>query len=211
MPNSDIYIKPIGEIQIILHSEGKYDIETKSFGNSVDIIKVIEIPNLIVSDASVLMAARMAPGAADKVYSSEVGKNDFVQYGLTHLAIGVGSNDIVTPEVNLLKSEVFRKPFDSWAFINPYGEKSVVPTNILLFSTTFSQEEGLHSGTQPVAITEMGIFGGLDDLSSYNPTNNGVKIPVSEKNGGVMFNYKKFDVWNKPLNSSLTINWKITF
>ena len=219
MANIDTYRKPKGDIQIVLHNGGVYDIKSNSFSPDAEIIKEIEIPNLIVSDASILMAMRMAPGKTTTNLSAtpaiqgdvyDPANNDFVDFGLTHLALGTGSYANLNLGINKLDNEICRKPFNAWSFILPNGNTSSTPTNILKLSTTFTNDTGLHQGGNPAPITEMGLFGGTKDRLSYVSSTNPA-IEVNEKDGGIMFNYKTFDVWNKPLNSSLTINWKITF
>ena len=218
MSISDFFIKPAGEIEVFLHNGGTYDIKNNIFSPDAEIIDHVVIPNLIVFNASVLMAARMAPGSAPgnvasggKVYSRVAGENDYIKYGITHLAIGTGSKN-VDPSVTSLQSEVYRKKFDSWVFINESDGmvSENRPTNILKLSTTFQNEPHIGSmDGQTIPIREMGLFGGVNDLSSYGSTS--TPINVENTNGGIMFNYKAFDVWNKPYNSKLTINWKITF
>jgi hypothetical protein len=208
MSNSDFFIRPKGEIQIVLHNGGTYDLYTDTFSTDAEVIESKTIPNLIVSNASILMAMRMAPGVAGKVHSSVVGEKSFVDYGLGYLAVGTGSR-VVNPSVTSLASEVTRKPFKEWVFIDPItGGVSVKPTNILKLSAQFMNEP--HGGSNsPVAITEMGIFGGTNQLDSYNSSV--TPIDVEYSGGGIMFNYKAFEAWNKPFGSTLTINWKITF
>lgn len=216
MNNSENYKdkKPTsGEIGMILHKGGEYDPKTDSIKDG-EIIAQKEIKNLIVDKASVLMAARLAPG-----YDINVNTGSFLEQGLQYLAVGVGilqdpslQYDPATNNVNTLlwdlqsppaeelttvklEGELFRKPFTSWSFVNPDGSDSITPTNILKLVTTFYESEAVGP------LTEMGLFGG-----TASDWNSGVG-----KNTGYMFNYKTFAVWNKPSDSRLTVSWKLTF
>ena len=206
MANQDVFMKPQGHITMVLHNGGHYNIKTNNFSKDADIVKKIEIPNLIVSNASILMASRMAPGLTG--YTSNIPTNaKYYSHGITHLALGVGTSPttVVTPSVSSLSDEICRKTIEQWTFIDAKGDISpTTPTNILKFSTSFTDEPHIGSYVgKTVPLNEMGLFGGGTSLSGTVDTNN--------TNGGIMFNYKVFDVWNKPSNSTLTIIWKITF
>lgn len=206
MTNQDNFMKPQGYITMVLHNGGSYDIKTNSFSDDANIIDTVEFPNLIVSNASILMASRMAPSITGHINVPT--NTHYYSSGITHLALGVGasSTTVVTPSVNKLSNEVCRKKFDQWTFIDVNGNvSSSYPTNVLKFSTTFSNQPhiGSYAG-EAVPLTEMGLFGGGISLD-------GNSTPINDIDGGTMFNYKVFDVWNKPMGSSLTIMWKITF
>lgn len=205
--NLEMYKKPQGKVNMILHDGGKYNNNTgKIEGGKIITQKTIK--NLIVNDASLLMACRMHPN------DSETGEN-FVSNGLQYLAVGVGilqddeqpynptNNPVDTTRWDLqnppsenyndasLKGEIFRKKFTGIDFVDPNsGDVSDYPTNILRLETTFNENEAIGP------LTEMGIFGG--DYSEEN-------------NKQYMFNYKTFAVWNKPEGSRLTIIWELTF
>lgn len=217
LKNEEKFKKPHGQISMILHKGGVYDIKTGSIKNG-EIISQKNIDNLIVDKASVLMAARMAPGAITGSTAAAL-QGDFLDHGLQYLAIGVGilkdpskpydkvTNPVDTTNWDLqdpnqelltdikLQGELFRKPFTSWCFVNPDGSESQTKTNVLKLVTTFVENEAIGP------LTEMGLFGG--DAQDWN---NG-----TGKDTGHMFNYKTYSVWNKPSDARLSISWVITF
>lgn len=192
--------KPVGEIKLIAHrGQGIFRPWTDSmekdprFGtldlSNVEILKSFEDKNLIVNQASVLMAQRMAPG-------------DLGTAGIGYLALGtgVGTGTQAAPQTEdptllALRQEVFRKAITSWTYLDATGKAVASPPNgtgVIQFTTTFAVNEANY------AITEMGLFGGTASGSA---------------NSGSLFNFKVFPVWNKTsaLNASLTIIWTITF
>lgn len=221
MNNSENYkiVKPTsGQIGMILHKGGEYDPKTDSIKNG-EVIAQKEIKNLIVDKASVLMACRLAPGAAIGSIGDGANEGTFLADGLQFLSVGVGilqnpllPYDSITNKVNTLawdlqsppveelntvklQGEIFRKEFTSWSFVKPDGTDSTTPTNILKLVTTFYESEAVGP------LTEMGLFGG--NALDWDNANG--------KDSGYMFNYKTFPVWNKPSDSRLTISWKLTF
>lgn len=174
--NNEMFQKPKGEIGIVMHRGGTYDINTDSLTPDAEIIKSIEFPNLIVNKASILMAQRMAPGSAP-----DVNTGTYIPDGLQFLAVGTGygTGDYMNPEpaslvATTLKTELFRKEFTSWTFVDPVsGNNTTTPTNILKLVTTFLESEAVGP------LVEMGLFGG--DASATS-------------NSGHMFNYKTFAV-----------------
>lgn len=185
--NNDIFKTPEGYIGMVLHKGGTYDATTDSFSPDTEIIKKADFPNLIVNKASILMARRMAPG-------SDVNMNTgtHIDDGLQYLAVGtgVGTGDTQNPEAaNLtqtaLRSELFRKEFTSWTFVDAAGNNTTTPTNILKLATTFLEAEAVG------ALVEMGLFGG---------------DATDAAGSGHMFNYKTFPVWNKPNDARLNVS-----
>ncbi|MNV54713.1 hypothetical protein D3C71_1469220 [compost metagenome] len=85
-----------------------------------------------------------------------------------------------------LRTELFRKEFTSWTFVDPVsGNDTTTPTNVLKLVTTYLESEAVGP------LVEMGLFGG---------------DATGTSNSGHMFNYKTFPVWNKPNDARLTIN-----
>jgi len=215
--NKEFYTKPKGKIGMILHKNGEYNSITGSIVGG-EIIDIKFINNLIVDNASLLMACRLAPGSVTGSAPAAF-QGDFLGAGLQYLAVGVGIlnnpnspydpivNPVNTNQWNLqspiaetlsdvkLRGEIFRKGFTSWNFVNIDGSSSTTPTNVLQLVTTFVENEAVGP------LTEMGLYGG-----SAQSWNNG-----SGKDSGYMFNYKTFSVWNKPSDARLTITWNLTF
>lgn len=206
--NIEVMKKPKGEIGMVLHKGGEYNPKNGKIEGG-KILKESGYNNLIVNDASRLMAARLHP-------NNKSNGEDFLETtnGLQYLAVGVGIlndrnadydpvNNTVDESlwslqnppaedinINKLEGELYRKEFTSVCFVDKSGNDTEDVTNVLKIVTTFYDEEAIGP------LTEMGIFGG-------NATN--------KKDTGYMFNYKTFAVWNKPDGARLTITWKLTF
>ncbi|TCP57985.1 hypothetical protein EV586_102433 [Tumebacillus sp. BK434] len=166
------------------------DVTIQMYKADGTVLKKQELRNLIVKQASVLMARRMAP-------------SENVANGFQYLALGkgVGTGNLQEPQVenpdlSALRDEVYRKPITTWRYLNSDGSVSAAPTHILELTTEILEGEGVPQEAESVPFTEMGLFGG--DASGA-------------KDSGFMFNHKVFPVWNKPIDARLRIVWKITF
>ena len=219
MNGTETVKKPSGQISMVLHKGGEYNIHTGKVEGATEIIAEKEVKNLIVDKASELMACRLAPGSHTGLETGGANDGTYLIDGLQFLAVGVGilkdptlaydkiTNPVDTanwdlqnpPEETLaatkLQGELFRKEFTSWTFLNPDGSESSSPTNVLKLVTTYLETEAVGP------LTEMGLFGG--NASDWE---NG-----TGKDSGYMFNYKTFPVWNKPADSRLSISWLLTF
>lgn len=198
------YPTPVGRIKLIQHFgepivqpwheiDPNCGIIDPRFGildlSNVEVLHTYEENNLIVNQASVLMAQRMAPGNLGTA-------------GIGYLAVGtgVGTGSTSAPQAEdpayiKLRNEVFRKGITSWTYLDAAGGVVASPpagVGRIEFTTTFGPTEANFD------LVEMGLFGGVASLT---------------KDSGHMFNYKVFKVWSKTidLNASLTIVWTITF
>ena len=204
-----------GQVSMILHKGGEI-VNGKLVGG--ELIKEQTIQNLIVDRASLLMAARMAPGAITGA-TEAASQGNFLDRGLQYLALGVGvlqdpskpydekTNNVDTTQWNLqnpptetltatkLVGEFYRKPFTSWSFVDATGNDTETLTNKLKLVTTFFENEA--NGP----ITEMGLYGG--DAQNWNAG--------AGKDTGYLFNVKVLKVWNKSEESRLSIQWILTF
>ena len=160
--------------------------------------------NLVVLDASILIARLMKNNAEPP-------------NGVFCLAVGTGdiswnpmSPPAPTNTQRSLYSELSRKTFALTQFINGSGVPVSIPTNVVDFTTTFSESEAVGP------LVEMGLLGG--NVSS----NLSVRNPVTPPNGSydptvdltefeTLVNYLTFPVINKPATSILTIVWRLTF
>lgn len=160
--------------------------------------------NLIVKDASILIARLVKDNA-------EAPKGAFV------LAVGTGDsgwNPMAPPAPTntqrAIYSELTRKTFALTQFVDTAGTPTAYPTNIVDFTTTFTESEAVGP------LVEMGLVGG--NIS----TNLSVRNPVSPPNGAysptldlttreTLINYLTFPVINKPATSTLSIVWRLTF
>jgi len=160
--------------------------------------------NLIVKDASILIARLVKD-------NSEPSKGAFV------LAVGtgdVGWNPLSPPAPTntqrALYSELTRKTFSTTQFIDGDGIPTSIPTNVVDFTTVFTESEAVGP------LVEMGLIGG--NIS----TNLSVRNPVTPPNGSyntlvdlttkeTLINYLTFNVISKPATSTLEITWRLTF
>ncbi len=215
--NMDNYKVPEGSVLMLLHKGGKLN-NTFTDIDDGEVIARREIKNLIVNDASKLIAMRMAPESveehldASNNYIPGITTGERQSSGLKYLAVGTGqlensslpydevtnkstwdlqcppSEQITTTQ---LVGELYRKKFTDWKFLDSTGNLAPAPTNILLLSTTFLEMEAVGP------LVEMGLIGGYSASDTAN--------------SGIMFNYKTFKVWNKPQDCRLSIIWKLTF
>jgi len=162
-----------GDISIVLKERDGTVLEERSF------------PNIIVDVASILVARLFKD-------NSEPANGAFA------LALGTGnpawdpfSPPAATTTQTTLEAEVIRKQFASINFIDTLGAVSATPTNVVDFTTFFSESEAADT-----PLLEMGLFGGDATLAP---------------NTGTMINFRTFKVINKSSTSTLTITWRLTF
>lgn len=160
--------------------------------------------NIVVKDASILIARLMKD-------------NQEPPFGAFGLAVGtgdVGWNPLSPPAATntqrALYSEISRKTFANTQFIDAGGMPVGLPTNVVDFTTTFSESEAVGP------LCEMGILGGnvSTNLAVRNPVSppNGPYNPsVNLTNFETLVNYLTFPVISKPATSTLTIVWRLTF
>lgn len=180
------------------------DVFIKLHDTSTGEVQEFEKRNLIVKDASILIARLMKDNA-------EPTKGSYV------LAVGTGdsgwnpmSPPAPTNTQRALYSELTRKTFALTQFVDEAGAPTAIPTNVVDFSTTFTESEAVGP------LVEMGLIGG--NIS----TNMAVRNPVSPPNGAyspsldlttreTLINYLTFPVINKPATSTMEIVWRLTF
>jgi hypothetical protein len=172
-------------------------------GTSNEVQDYREIKNLVVLDASILIARLMK-------------NNVEPPHGIYALAIGTGDSGWgITPPAptttqRSLYSEIARKTFTNTQFIDAGGVPIAIPTNVVDFTTTYAESEGVGP------LKEMGLIGGNVD------SNMSIKKPVLPPNGprdltkdltlyDTLVNYLTFDLISKPATSTLTIVWRLTF
>jgi hypothetical protein len=162
-----------------------------------------EKKNLITLDMSVLVARCLKDNAEPPK-------------GIFCLAVGTGdvgwnpmSPPAATNTQRALYAELTRKTFSSTQFIDGAGAPTAIPTNVVDYTTTFTEAEAVGP------LCEMGLLGG--NIS----TNLAVKNPVSPPNGvysasvdltlkETLCNYLSYPVVNKPATSTLVITWRIS-
>lgn len=163
-----------------------------------------EVRNLIVKDASILVARLMK----DNVEPSK---------GIFVLGVGTGDtgwNPMAPPAPTstqrALYSELTRKTFSQTQFIDASGVPTAIPTNVVDFEVIYTESEAVGP------LVEMGLIGG--NIS----TNMSIRNPVVPPNGAynpavdlttkeTLINYLTFPVINKPATSTLQIVWRLSF
>jgi len=166
--------------------------------------------NVVTLDASLLIAALLKGPSAPIPHVSEP------SFGIYALAVGTGDIgwDLQDPPPgnNLQRSlynEIGRKQIQSATFIDAGGNPVAYRTNVIDFTTVFSETEAVGPWT------EMGLIGGDVDtnMSIRNPVlpPNGPYDPTVDTSGlDTLVNYKTFKVINKPLGSTLLWVWRIS-
>lgn len=164
--------------------------------------------NVITNDAGILAAM---------LFQDRGG----VSRGLAMLAIGTGARgallnpDAADPRQRRLEGEIARKTFSSVVYRKSDGSASAVPTNIVDFTTTYSEAEAVGP------LNEMGLMSPLSD--NINQTNHmedstgalvvfpdyDTTIDISQYD--ILANYLTFPVISKPSTALLTITWRISF
>lgn len=160
--------------------------------------------NLVVTDASILIARLMRDSVEPP-------------HGIFALAIGTGDsgwNVLAPPAATISQRSLFgeltRKTFTAKEFIGGAGTPVAYPTNIVDFTTTFTESEAVGP------LCEMGLIGGniSTNLATKNPVlpPNGVYSPtVDLTQYETLINYLTFPVISKPPTSTLSITWRLTF
>lgn len=176
----------------------------KDSANPGELLEFREHRNLVVLDASILIARLM--------------KNNIEPpHSIYALAVGTGnvgwnpmSPPAATNTQRSLWSEIARKTFANTEFINAGGLPVAIPTNVVDFTTTFAEAEAVG------ALDEMGLLGGniSTNLSQRNPVlppNGPYDVSVDLTQYDTLVNYLTFPVINKPATSTLTVVWRLTF
>lgn len=168
------------------------------------------IKNVVTLDASILIATFMK--------GTGTGTPNVCVPGFGIYALAVGTGDVSwnpmrppspTETQRSLFNELARKAVASTSFIDGDGIISGVRTNVVDFTTIFTESEAVG------AITEMGLVGG-----DINPVMS-VKNPILPPNGpydptvdtagkDILVNYVTFPVINKGPTSTLSWTWRIT-
>ena len=169
-----------------------------------ELIEDRHIKNIITRDMSILVSRLLR-------------SNTEPFRGLSMLAVGTGDVgwDPMNPPASTntqrsLYAEIARKPFASVNFVDAGGLPTAIPTNVVDFTTTFTETEAVGP------LVEMGLLGG-----DANPLLPSVRNPILPPNGAFdptvdvvgkdqLCNYLTFPVINKPAMAVLTLTWRIT-
>ena len=167
------------------------------------------IQNLVVRDASILVARLLKDNQETNLHGAFV------------LAVGTGDTgwDLMNPPAptdtqRALYSELTRKRFAQTDFVDPGGLPVGYPTNVVDYTTTFSESEAVGP------LVEMALLGG--NISTNMSVRNPVPTPYGPNSAlaydaahnltmwETELNYLTFPVVNKPATSTLTITWRLT-
>lgn len=171
-------------------------------------VRMDSFPNIIVMDAGVLIARLLA--------STAVAHQSEPSFGIWGLAVGTGdigwdpkAPPAATNSQRSLWNEIERKKISTIDFIDSNGDISGVPTNVIDFTTVFSESEAIGP------LMEMALIGGDTDTdaSVRNPVlpPNGVYDPTVNMVGkDCLINYKTFRMKYKEPTDRLTITWRLT-
>ena len=174
-----------------------------------------EKDNVLTLDCGIL-AARLFRNSLDPSAGTSLSK------GVTHLAIGTGATgNILAPDapqpeqrkINTLAGPANsgRKAFSSAQFRDANGAAVSYPTNIVDFTTTFTESEA--NGP----LNEMGLVS-VYKTAEYNWIVNGpgtispvYDATISVQAKDLLANYLTFGVITKPATAILTITWRLSF
>lgn len=164
-----------------------------------------DFPNLVTLDSGLLIA-RLTKDPTEP------------NYGIYMLAVGTGANgnplapDAPSREQRVLNAEIERKAFSSVVFRDALGGISAIPTNVVDYTTIFSESEAV--GT----LNEMGLISPISanpTIKNDNPNQAGQGGQVYDPTIDVtlydiLVNHLTFSVISKPSTATLTITWRIT-
>lgn len=173
-------------------------------GSSNEVQEKRELRNLVVLDASILIARLMKDNAEPPrgIFALAVGSGD------------VGWNPMSPPAATntqrALYAEITRKTFSSTQFIDAAGLPSAIPTRVVDFTTIFTESEAVGP------LVEMGLLGGsissnLAVRNPVSPPNGPYNATVNLTNFETLLNFLTFPVINKPATSTLELVWRLQF
>ena len=158
--------------------------------------------NIITLDASILVAL-LTRNPSSRAY------------GVYMLAVGTGATGaLLSPDApdnrqRKLNGEIARKAFSSTTFRDGLGNAVAIPTNIVDFTTTFSESEAVGP------LTEMGLISPISAnplITNPNPNTFPTRdTTVDLTLFDILFNYLTFPVISKPSTATLSITWRINF
>lgn len=160
--------------------------------------------NVITKDASIFLArlCKDPDEPTSGIFALAVGTGD-VGFDLQNPPAAT-SND------RALIAEIARKQLSSTAFIDSGGNPTAIPTNVVDFTTTFSESEAVGP------LIEMGLIAAPIDttppltavpVTPATPYDPALDLTTFD----TLFNSRRFPVINKQNTTTLTIVWRITF
>jgi len=191
----------------ILTLKGTYIIHLEDVATG-EVLHHDERKNVVTLDGGILVMIHLASGSGLARTAS--------QQGLTMLALGTGATGpILTPDApdprqRKLNTEIWRKAFVSRVFRNSTGGAVAYPTNVADFTAQFGP------GEAEGPLNEMGLLrtitlgptpgtpiAPVPVFPAYDPT-------VDLSTFDILANYTTMGVVVKPINSLLTITWRLS-
>lgn len=160
-----------------------------------------EKDNIITLDAGILGASLYTGNAVNPL-------------GLRMLAVGTGATGpILTPDAptnvqRSLNNEIERKAFSSTQYRNASGVAVSYRTNIVDYTTTFTEAEAVGP------LNEMGLispFSNNPAITNPIPTTPVYDSTVDVTGKDLLANYITYGVIVKPATAILSLSWRLTF
>ena len=183
----------------VLGAKGEFFITLTE--GSGDLLELRHVPNIIVLDASLLIAQLLRDPSS--------------RNSANMLCVGTGaSGAILSPDApdarqRSLNAEIERKPWSSTTYRDANGNAVAIPTNVVDFTVVFDEAEAV--GT----LNEMGIMSTISDNPAVQNLNPDVfptrDVTIDTSTLDVLLNYITFAPISKPATARLSITWRITF
>jgi hypothetical protein len=168
---------------------------------SGELLEHFERKNIITRDAGVLASFMFSTRESER--------------GLYMLSIGTGATgDLLNPTAptniqRKLNNEISRKSFSSVVYRDSNGAVSSVPTNIVDYTTTFSESEAVGPLNEMGVISPISLNSNIKTLNPDSYPNYDTTVDIRDFD--VLVNYLTFSVISKPSTAVLTITWRFTF
>lgn len=168
---------------------------------SGELLEHFERKNIITRDAGVLASFMFSTRESER--------------GLYMLSIGTGATgDLLNPTAptniqRKLNNEISRKSFSSIVYRDSNGAVSSVPTNIVDYTTTFSESEAVGPLNEMGVISPISLNSNIKTLNPDSYPNYDTTVDIRDFD--VLVNYLTFSVISKPSTAVLTITWRFTF
>lgn len=190
-------------------AKGKFIIEMRD-GKTGEVLLYLEKENVITLDAGILCA---------RLFSDSMQPNPGQNNGLTMLGVGTGATgallapDAPQPTQRKLNAghPLGRKPFSSVQYRNANGIAVAYPTNIVDFTTTYTESEAVGALNEMALMCTYSLNPAFAFWQEINngPTNYDPTIDVTGKD--IIANYLTFPVISKPNTAVLSISWRLSF
>jgi hypothetical protein len=184
-------------------ANGVFTLEMKDAATG-KVLEFWEKKNVLTLDAGIIAARLFKNGLSQTS-------------GLTMLALGTGATgNILSPDApqatqRRLNQEIIRKAFSAVQFRNASGSAVAYPTNVLDFTTTYGESEGVGPLSE---MSLMSTFSTNPLVKNEIPTQYQLQNydPSFDVTGyDLLANYLTFPVISKPSTAILTITWRLTF